>query len=82
MTIGNRMIYYQGTKGTNGVHNFEIPLNSIKDVRRNNVYLVALGAFHIHTKKGTNFNFVALDQQAKPTAPDAVLTAIDTALGQ
>jgi hypothetical protein len=82
MTIGNGMILYQGAKGTNGVHNFEIPLNLIKEVRRNSVYLVALGAFHIHTKKGTNFNFAALDQQSRPTAPDAVLTAIDNAMGK
>ncbi len=82
MSIGNGMIYYQGTKGTNGTHNFEIPLNSVREARRNGVYLVAMGAFHIRTKKGTNFNFVALDQQSKPEPPDAVLTAIDNAMGK
>ncbi|HXW14145.1 MAG TPA: PDZ domain-containing protein, partial [Terriglobia bacterium] len=46
MSIGNGMIYYKGAKGTNGVHNFEIPLASVREARRNAVYLVAIGAFH------------------------------------
>jgi len=79
MTIGNGMIYY---KSTNGVHNFEIPLNSVREARRNAVYLVGFGAFHIRTKKNTNFNFVALNQQGQYQPPDAVLTAIDNAMGK
>jgi hypothetical protein len=84
MTIGNGMIYYKGIKGSagNNIHNYEIPLDTIREVRRNTVYLLALGAFHIRTKKNSNFNFVALDQQQKPTTPDAVLTAIDAAMGR
>jgi len=82
MSMGNGMIYYKGTNGTNGVHNFEIPLNSIKEARRNNVYLVAIGAFHIRLKKGTNYNFVALNQQAQYQPPDPILTAIDNAMGR
>ena len=81
MTIGNGMIIYRGTGGATP-HNFEIPLNTVREARRNNVYLVAYGAFHIRTKKNSNFNFVALDQQGKPTTPDAVLTAIDSAIGR
>jgi hypothetical protein len=79
MAIGNGMIYF---KSTNGVHNFEIPLNTIREARRNGVYLVGYGAFHIRTKKGTNYNFVALNQQGQYQPPDAVLTAIDNAMGQ
>jgi hypothetical protein len=79
MAIGNGMIYY---KSTNGVHNFEIPLNSIKEARRNVGYLVGYGAFHVRTKKGTNYNFVALNQQGQYQPPDAILTAIDNAMGQ
>jgi hypothetical protein len=79
MSIGNGMIYY---KADNGIHNFEIPLDSIKEVRRNPVYLVGYGAFHIRTKKGSNFNFAALNQQGQPQPPDAILTAIDNAMGR
>lgn len=79
MSIGNGMIYY---KADNGVHNFEIPLNSIRQVGRNAVYLVGYGAFHIRTKKGSNFNFAAINQQSQPQPPDAILTAIDNAMGR
>jgi hypothetical protein len=82
MSVGNGMIYYQGTKGTNGVHTFEIPLNTIKEARRNTVYLVAMGAFHIRTRRGTNYNFVALNPQGHYEPPDPVLEAIDSARGK
>ena len=84
MTIGNGMIIYRGIKGSagNNIHSYQIPLDSIREVRRNSVYLLALGAFHIRTKKNSNFNFVALDQNGKPGPPDAVLTAIDAAMGR
>ena len=82
MTIGNGVINYVGVKGTNGTHSFEIPLNTIRQAARNNVYLVQLGAFHIHTKRGTNFNFVLLNQQGQYQPPDTILTAIDNAMGR
>jgi hypothetical protein len=78
MSVGNGMIYY---KADNGVHVFEIPLNSVREARRNITYLVKLGAFHIRLKKGTNFNFVAINRQTQPQPPDPVLTAIDNARG-
>ena len=84
MTIANGTIYYKGVKGSTGnnIHSYQIPLDTIKEARRNTVYLVNLGAFHIRTKKNSNFNFVALDQNGKPGPPDAVLTAIDAAMGR
>jgi hypothetical protein len=82
MSIGNGMIYYKGNKGNTGVvHNFEIPLNTVKEARRNLGYLVGLGAFHIHTRS-SKFNFVVLNQQGQYMAPDAILTAIDNAMGR
>jgi hypothetical protein len=79
MSIGNGMIIY---KSNNGVHNFQFPLNTVKEARRNAVYLVALGAFHIRLNKGTNFNFVSLNQQNQWQPPDPVLTAISNAMGR
>jgi hypothetical protein len=79
MSIGNGMIYY---KADNGVHTFEIPLNTVKEYRRNAVYLVAYYAFHIHTKMGSKFNFASLNQQGQPDPPDAILTAITNAMGK
>ncbi len=79
MSIGDGMIIY---KSNNGVHNFQFPLNTVKEARRNAVYLVALGAFHIRLNKGTNFNFVALNQLNQWQPPDPILTAISNAMGR
>jgi hypothetical protein len=79
MTIGNGKIYY---RADNGIHNFEISVNSIKEARRNAVYLVAYLAFHIRMKKGNlNYNFAVVNQQNQPQPPDAALTAIWNAMG-
>ena len=78
MSVGNGMIYY---KADNGVHVFEIRLNSVKQVGRNAVYLVGYGAFHIRTRT-MNYNFAALNPQGQPQPPEAILTAIDNAMGR
>jgi len=82
MSIGNGMISYKGLKGTNGVHTYEIPLSNVKEARRNAVYLVAIGAFHVRLKKGTNYNFVVVNLQGQYQPPDPILTAIDNAMGK
>lgn len=82
MSIGNGMIRYKGAKGTNGVHHFEIPLISVREARRNAVYLAAIGAFHIRLKRGTNYNFVVINEQGQYQPPDTILTAIDDARGR
>ncbi len=84
LAIGNGAIYYKGlkSKGAGGVHNYEILLDSVKEARRNTVYLMALGAFHIRTRKGTNYNFVVINQQGQFQPPDQVLEAIDAAQGK
>jgi hypothetical protein len=79
MSIGNGLIHY---KSTNGVHTFEIPLDAVREARKNAVYLMAIGAFHIRLKKGTNYNFVVLNQQGQYQPPDPILTAIDNAMGR
>jgi hypothetical protein len=82
MSIGNGMIYYKGIKGNGPIHTFEIPLSTVREARRNLAYLVKLGAFHIRLKKGTNYNFVVVNQQNQPQPPDALLEAIDRAMGK
>ena len=82
MSIGNGVINYKGMKGNGPVHNFEIPLSTVKEARRNGVYLIALGGFHIKLNRGTNYNFVVFNQQMQAQPPDMLLTAIDTAMGR
>ncbi len=84
LTVGNGMIYYKGVRSSNGSaapHQYSIPLESIREDRRNTVYLEAIGAFHIRTKRGTNYNFVVINAQGQYLPPDQVLDAIDNARG-
>ena len=77
LTIGNGMILY---RSTNGVHSFDIPLDSVKEARRNAVYMAMYGAFHIRLKRGTNMNFTVLNSQGQHQPPDTLLQAIDRAM--
>jgi hypothetical protein len=79
LTVGNGVITYHGIRSNTGgaVHNYEIPLDTVREARRNNVYLEAIGAFHIRTKRGTNYNFVVINNQGQYLPPDQVLDAID-----
>ncbi len=80
LTVGNGVISYRGLRSSNGgaVHNYQIPIDTIREARRNTVYLVAIGAFHIRTKHGTNYNFVVINQQGQYLPPDQLLDAIDS----
>jgi len=77
MTIGNGMILY---RGSDGLHSYDIPLDTVREAKKNAVYLVLYGAFHIRLKKGTNFNFVVINAAGQFQPPDALLQAIDRAM--
>ena len=79
MTIGGGMIRF---RSTNGIHSFDFPLSAVREARRNAVYLAVYGAFHIRLKTGGNYNFVLLNATGQIQPPDAVLLAIDQALGR
>ena len=79
MTIGNGMIVF---RAANGQHNYEFPYSTVKEAKKNAVYLMAMGAFHIKLAKGTNYNFVALNSYGRPEPPDTLLIAIDQATGK
>ncbi len=79
LTVGNGVITYRGIRSSSGgaAHNYEIPIDTVREARRNTVYLLAIGAFHIRTKRGTNYNFVVISNQGQYLPPDQVLDAID-----
>lgn len=78
MTIGNGAIRYQSTTG---IHSFALPLNDIKEVRRNTVYLSAIGAFHITPKNGRPMNFVVINNMGQYLPPNALILAANRAMG-
>ncbi len=79
MVIGNGRLQY---RTTNGQHSFDVALSDIREVKRNAVYLAALGAFHVRLKKGTNNNFVVVNAQGLAQPPDPLLDAVDRAMSQ
>ena len=74
MSIVNGMIQY---RSTNGVHSFDIALETVREAKRNAVYMAKIGAFHIRLKRGTNLNFAVINSQGQYQPPDALLEAID-----
>lgn len=74
LTITPAMVTY---RSTNNVHSFDIPVDTIREAKRNAVYMVAIGGFHIRLKKGTNLNFVAINVAGQYQPPDAILEALD-----
>jgi hypothetical protein len=80
MTIGNGMIQF--VSQTASPHSFEVPVSAVKEVERNPVYLAAIGAFHIRLKNGANYDFCAVNFLGQAQPPDAVLAAIDQAMGK
>lgn len=79
MMIGNGLISYKGSRGA-PVHSLDIQVSAVKEAKKNGAYLVAIGGFHIRLKKGTNYNFVVINDAAQFQPPDALLDAIDGAL--
>ncbi len=79
MIIGNGRLQY---RTTNGVHSFDVALSDIREVKKNAVYLMAIGAFHVRLKKGTNNNFVVVNAQGLAQPPDPLLEAVDRAMSQ
>lgn len=55
-----------------GTHNWEMPLDGVKEVKKNLISGARYQAFHITLKTGSNYNFAILDE-GTPIAPDAVI---------
>ncbi len=79
MTIGNGRLQY---RSTTGVHSFDIALSDIREVKRNALYLAAIGAFHIRLKRGTTYNFAVVNAQGVAQPPDPLIDAVDHAMSQ
>lgn len=79
MTISKEIIRYRSQDGT---HSYDFPLNIISEARKNAVYLADIGGFRIRLKKGTNFNFIVVNSAGLYQPPDALLHALDQAMGK
>jgi hypothetical protein len=57
-------------------------LSEVREAKKNDAYLVELGAFHIKLINGTEYNFVALTLYGEFQSPHTILAAIDRAMGK
>jgi len=79
MMVGNGTIAY---RSADGIHWFQDSLTNVKEAKKNALYLAAVGGFHIALRNGYTYNFVAMNPYNQPMPPDAVLAAIQQALGR
>jgi hypothetical protein len=75
---GGRVVY----RGNNTAHSADLGVDEIKEAKKNGVYLVAWGAFHIRLKSGPNYNFVVVGPGGQHQPPDGVLRAIGMSMGR
>jgi hypothetical protein len=79
LAVGAGRVAY---RSTNGVHTFDFGGGEIKEAKKNAVYLMALGGFHIRLKSGPNYNFVVLNAAGQYQRPDELLRVIGMSMGQ
>jgi S1-C subfamily serine protease len=65
-----------GFANDSGVHNWEVPLAAVREAAKNALYASEKKAFHIRLTTGTNYNFIAINDQLLYVEPDAILIAI------
>ncbi len=69
-----------GYTNDEGIHNWEVPLSGVKEVKKNSLYASEYGAFHVKLTTGSNFNFVAVNEELQYLAPDHILMSIQEVL--
>ena len=65
-----------------GAHAWEVPLSGVEEVKKNSLYGSEYGAFHVKLITGTNYNFVAVNDELQYMSPDAILITIIQVLEQ
>lgn len=73
---GNRL----GFATRSGMHNFEVPVEAVKEAKRNVWAGSEYQAFHITLRTGTNYNLAALNDSGLPVSPDEVIFLIMKAM--
>jgi S1-C subfamily serine protease len=69
-----------GYTNDEGIHNWEVPLSGVKEVKKNSLYASEYGAFHVKLTTGSNFNFVAVNEELQYLAPDHIIMSIQEVL--
>lgn len=59
-----------------GVHNWEVPLDAVREVAKNSVYGADKQAFHVRLVTNTNYNLVAVNDQLQFMGSDMLVLQI------
>jgi S1-C subfamily serine protease len=70
-----------GYANDTGIHNWEVPLEAVREVAKNAVYGADKNAFHIRLLTNTNYNLVAVNDQLQYVAPDMIILQVLKAKG-
>lgn len=73
---GNRI----GFTTRSGMHAFEVPLEAVREAKRNAITGIEYQAFHVTLRTGSNYNFAALNDAGLPVSPDEVIFLIMKAM--
>jgi len=83
MTVEAGLVHYRAVQGTHGIHSFDFPAQTIKEVKKNSLVGSALQAFHIKLLSGEVYNFSLFDPNSKTLLnSDSVLLAIHQGIGK
>ena len=69
-----------GYTNDGNIHAWEVPVSAVKEAAKNAVYGSEKKAFHIRLTTGTNYNFIAVNDQLQYLDPDNLLITIMKAL--
>ena len=65
-----------GYRNDVGLHNWEVPLDAVREVAKNSVYGADKQAFHVRLVTNTNYNMVAVDDQLQFMGSDMLVFQI------
>jgi hypothetical protein len=83
MTVEAGMIRFRAVQGTDGMHSYDFPTASIKEVKKNALIAVNYQAFHVRLNSGEVLNFSVFDPNSKTFLnADSLLIAIHSNLGK
>ena len=83
MTVEAGMLRYRAVQGTDGMHSYDFPAASIKEVKKNAMIGSAYQAFHVRLNSGEVFNFSVFDPNTKTFMnADSLLLAVHADLGK
>jgi len=69
-----------GYTNDGNIHTWEVPISAVKEAAKNAIYASEKKAFHVRLTTGTNYNFIAVNDQLQYLDADSLLITIQKAM--